>query len=1651
MSKKTIFIGNQSNDGTGDSIRDAFDKANQNFDELYSLAGAGTGLYFTKSLVDTPKHLIGDTITNASSIIAVNRAGNSLTNKILYAGTGMQIISTGSSIYIINTSSNLYSDPNPTLSANLLGGPIGSPHQAKNFADPTAIQDLATKNYVDTNSFASSVNLYVSTSGNDSRTGTRAGRALAYAFRTINKACRYAADIIRQSTVELGPDQKYITIGAGYAKAQIYSITASTKVPGNWVISVLYTGDGTDPWNESDIRPGQYIRGENGAIGFIDYLSNVGNAGNPKYESYDVQLISTQQFQTGSTLMYGTPVATTNITIFVESGIYEEQYPIKVPANCSIRGDEFRRVLVRPQTGIPSTSTWVGSYFYRDKTFDGLTIASTGTLSSNGLGYYGYHYLRDPSRPFDSVTNPGKNNEELDVFLMNDQTILRAISAQGHGGFMVVLDPEGQILTKSPYIQNCSSISRSLNTQTFAGGMYIDGNVGNLQARPANTTTYFLGTLTVAVTGLTVRIPQVPCAFIVNGIRNEVDYVEGWSTSTGAAILHLNPLAAGGIAVTNGIIPVNSGTGYTSAPTVQFSPPNVAGGVVAQGTATISGGIVTQINLSSPGSGYTIAPAVTFTGGGYATPATVTVTTASISKGFVGKLPTTIEIGTAGYRSALAADFTQLNDLGYGIVVTNIGFSELVSVFAYFCHVGYYANNGAQIGSSNGAIKYGDFALKAEGADNFEVPIPVRLINDMVTTATVVSQTSTWGLYTVNTASDTTIYVQNWSFVPNAQSILEVDHGSAVDATGKLVGRVSYVINNAGIVSNTATIVQINLNTAGGLGSLRAPIIDSTGVLIRGSKVFTFTGVDTTTISRPSTALDFTEAQSLAYHVLNYDASGLTTGTSNITLKEPYNYIQLAPTVLPNIGDTTIHINSLSTSSGVTTIISDSQRVINSLAAGGTPYIFAWGGQIHTINSFSWQGTTSTIVISPALDTAITTSTIVLYAGLKGNNAAEITTRISILRATGQDFVDVGAGGRETANIPNDIYGPARKQKDSKYEVIEVGKGRVFVTATDQDGNFRVGTLFEVNQGTGAATLNASISLTGIVGLGFQKGVPVVDEFSTDEVMNPSSSHIVPVQSAVANHVSRRLGLNAAGAFVSKLGSGYLDLTGLQAMAGTLRTGGWPIDMGSTATGFIYNLQTPPFGANTTATYYAANKIYVDTNDALKVSRTGDTMLGALILSQDPVYTDPLLQATTRRYVDKIRQLSTLSDVTLTGAADTDFLMLADPLAVNTATVQPIWNATRRVINVANSVSSDIGITRSGNTVNFQINSGVITNAEVSATAAIAQSKLLLTTATTVANSANLTPAGLGVASFDLKFFTATPNGWISLTSPPAANYFLGSSGTSVTPSWQSLATAIASFAVTTATGATKLIPGANINNVLFDGSSAINVNLVNALTAGSYLTSSGTFDGSAARTFAVNATSANTVNTVVARDASGNFSAGTITATLSGSATYANSAGSAGSATTAGSAGNLTGGTVTGNYTLAAGVSFQSTYADLAEWYSSDAEYEPGTVIVFGGDKEATMSTQPMDRKVAGVVTTNPAYTLNAGLEGTKVCIALVGRVPCKVVGLIHKGDMLVSSGIPGVAIAELDPKMGTVIGKALEDYNNTEVGVIEVVVGRL
>lgn len=131
-------------------------------------------------------------------------------------------------------------------------------------------------------------------------------------------------------------------------------------------------------------------------------------------------------------------------------------------------------------------------------------------------------------------------------------------------------------------------------------------------------------------------------------------------------------------------------------------------------------------------------------------------------------------------------------------------------------------------------------------------------------------------------------------------------------------------------------------------------------------------------------------------------------------------------------------------------------------------------------------------------------------------------------------------------------------------------------------------------------------------------------------------------------------------------------------------------------------------------------------------------------------------------------------------------------------------------------------------------------------------------------------------------------------------------------------------------------------------------------------------------------------------------------------------------------------------------GIASSSLYADLAEKYIADNDYPAGTVVVFGGEQEITTTEIDHDPRVAGVVSTNPAYLMNS--ESTGVSVALTGRVPCYVQGPVNKGDVLVTSKVAGVA-QRIDAdkfQPGCVIGKSLESHDHDGIKLIEIVVGR-
>ena len=134
-----------------------------------------------------------------------------------------------------------------------------------------------------------------------------------------------------------------------------------------------------------------------------------------------------------------------------------------------------------------------------------------------------------------------------------------------------------------------------------------------------------------------------------------------------------------------------------------------------------------------------------------------------------------------------------------------------------------------------------------------------------------------------------------------------------------------------------------------------------------------------------------------------------------------------------------------------------------------------------------------------------------------------------------------------------------------------------------------------------------------------------------------------------------------------------------------------------------------------------------------------------------------------------------------------------------------------------------------------------------------------------------------------------------------------------------------------------------------------------------------------------------------------------------------------------------------TGNITANVfdGTATAARYADLAEKYLADSEYEAGTVVSIGGEKEVTACT--WGNRAIGVVSTNPAFMMNKDLEGG-IYIALKGRVPVKVVGRIKNGDQLIAAN-NGCAMMAV-PHASGVFAVALESSDNESIKTIEALV---
>ena len=1431
-----------------------------------------------------------------------------------------------------------------------------------------------------------------------------------------------------------------------------------------------------------DILPGKILIGKTtGARGRIVKYTSGDDLGGETFDRVEVVLIEPREFKIGEELEYGNPTKEKQICVHVESGIYYEDYPLKVPDNVSIKGTDFRRCQIRPAPRI-SQSPWVKTYFYRDKLLDNLKITDyTGSdlataqdisitgeniaggvitvtpadniapvvwdgawfytdngavgLISNADGgssfdvtltvdllpnlnnissgdwhiratrNYGYHYLTDPA---DSTSTPKMNNQ-MDIFLMNDATRLANMTFQGHGGFAQVLDPSGQILIKSPYTQVCGSFSGSANKQAFRGGMFIDGFAGNLETVITSKDDNFtLNVQSVAGTGLRIRKPQTPAPFFINGVRYQVDAISEYDGGTGTAKLLINKLS-------------NEGNGYTDA---------------------------------VPGAGQEIF------------------------------------IQTAGNRSMLANDYTQVNDLGYGLFVNNAALSEQVSTFCYYNHIAFFSNNGSEIRALNCSNANGNFGLVAAGSDPNETVDVVTSLRNMQIPAKVYNDpTNVYGFGEFNhNQGNFSIFVYDADYHPYPNSLCDVYTSTGVTTYEvTAVSAVSVPTSNSGGYTGATgptgrkganqTIYRLSISGDTGLESaitgLHNPSLASDAspyVTIRMNKNHLLDDVAGVTSIRPSTALIFDENPDRVYRTISFnnqdaDNSQLASDRFQVVFDTGFNHVNLT------VRDTEAALNTYAgsgTTMGATAgdVVIAIEKLTSALIArvNNGDMIFSFAGKTHIVSNYNDRGSYATVQIADltasninsnsglfsgsGLADAVTFSggaTRTIPCSLQDNESATITVGISTLRANGHDFDKIGTGGFNTTNYPSIIYGDPVNAATQANEVVERGKGRVFFASTDQDGFFRVGKFFSVDQGTGTVTFAASIAISNLDGLGFKQGVRIT-EFSNDDTMADADPGAVPTEFAAEGFMSKRLHFDRNGTklIVGTLGPGALARDGTTEMTGDLNAGG-------------YNIIN---GADPTNAQDLTTKSYVD----------GRTPFGESLM-----------------YGTGTDGLRAANDIIIWTGSNWD-------TATPTGYFEFTYNASNK-------------------TVSTGIADGSIVNADVNTNAAIAQSKLAMNATTTRANATGITQADLGLASFDSDDFTVT-DGWVTLKDGDVdyadlpdmdANTVLARTDSgSGDVSALTIDNMIDAYSKFTTTGVadrivkTGLDGSVDMQKLKLDNFDILDQtsNTMTMKTPGGakVFDTVGSVPSNTTTTFPGSIKIGTTSVTASFFQQNSDYG-DPVDATQNSSrlasdwlySSFIEAPGEKGSSSTGIAIGAGTGFSdagevsiiannntpavrfqqtacvphVTGGYDIGTsalkfgtfhGTATSAQYADLAENYLGDNEYEPGTVLVFGGEKEVSTTDTKGDRRVAGIVSTNPAHLMNDGLIGDHVvAIGLQGRVPCKVLGRVEKGDLLVTSAIPGYAIVDNDPKIGTVIGKAVANKDTDDRGTVEVVVGRV
>ena len=734
-------------------------------------------------------------------------------------------------------------------------------------------------------------------------------------------------------------------------------------------------------------------------------------------------------------------------------------------------------------------------------TFDVTQTSTTGS----GIGFAARIITDGSSTPSVTITNGGSGHAEGDTITING---VGSPTASSNITFDVKSKSVGDII----YIKN-GVFKENLPLKVPAGVTVQGESLRGTEIRPATGTGSQIKTITVTSGG-------------TGGTPGTYKYIHSSATSANGKGVVFNIVADGSNAPTVTIY--HGGYGFAVADTITIAGTSIGGAAsINVAVASLENNNASNMFLcnnqtnivqmsmkgltGTPGAGATgKAAVVSLDPSGSITTASPYIQNCSSVNGTATGVQIDGLLHSAGNKSILCNDYTQINSDGKGVHALGGGRGEMVSVFTYYNAVSFHAQSGGFIRGLNCSSGYGEQGAVADGTLASETPVAVAARGEMLKYATA-------GFIGAATESDCADTVST-SGTPTNATITGVTSGA------------------------TATISRINI-------SLDFIHIESiTGNFTRG-EVCTVRKDDNST------------------YQLTLDASF---GTSSSVAQQG----QEGPL---------IRVDGSALSSATAIRVGS-----NVVFAGDTAKYY----RISAVSETNTTNTTAVIRLTESITTA---------RAVADNEAGSITIGFSNVRLTGHDFLNIGTGDFATTNYPGVESQPA----DQSDEVTETLGGRVYFSSTDQDGDFRIGDLFRIEQATGVATLNAdAFDLSGLSQLqlgsiGAELGA-TINEFSTDETLSNDSNSAVPTERAVKGHLTR-----------DKMGTGHLvpptGTTSERPTGGNLFTGGlrynsslvtWEGYNGSAWTGLGGG--NPWASTATNITIAANDRYFVDTSGGAK-------------------------------------------------------------------------------------------------------------------------------------------------------------------------------------------------------------------------------------------------------------------------------------------------------------------------------------------------------------------------------------------------------------------------------------------------------------------